>query len=126
MSRLKNLFKRNKSAPQPEQPAEAKQDARPTGTNADIANIPVTGMQRSNQGTYITSYSSMQPAPASSALSQQQTSSTISSSSSTVVDAAYTSKHGESQWKGKPNGQPYDKREELSEEDEDMWAKMAM
>lgn len=29
-------------------------------------------------------------------------------------------------WQGKPNGTAYDRREELTEEDEDMWARMAM
>lgn len=32
----------------------------------------------------------------------------------------------ESAWKGKPNGTAYDRREELTEEDEDMWARLAM
>lgn len=31
-----------------------------------------------------------------------------------------------SAWKGQPNGTAYDKRQELTEEDEDMWARMAM
>lgn len=31
-----------------------------------------------------------------------------------------------STWQGKPNGTAYDKRTELTEEDEDMWARMAM
>lgn len=31
-----------------------------------------------------------------------------------------------STWQGKPNGTAYDKREELTEEDEDMWARLAM
>ena len=50
----------------------------------------------------------------------------MSSTSRTAVDPKFVSRHGESQWQGKPNGQLYDKREELSAEDEDMWAKMAM
>lgn len=29
-------------------------------------------------------------------------------------------------WHGKPKGTPYDRREELTEADEDMWARMAM
>lgn len=32
----------------------------------------------------------------------------------------------QSAWEGKPNGTAYDRREELTEEDEDMWARMAM
>jgi len=86
----------------------------------------VAGMQRSTQGTYITSYVSTQSVPASYALDRKETSPTINSSASTAVDAAYTSHHGESQWKGKPVGQQYDKREELTPEDEDMWARLAM
>lgn len=31
-----------------------------------------------------------------------------------------------STWQGRPNGTAYDRREELTEEDEDMWARMAM
>lgn len=31
-----------------------------------------------------------------------------------------------STWQGKPNGTAYDRREELTEEDEDMWARLAM
>lgn len=31
-----------------------------------------------------------------------------------------------SAWQGKPNGTAYDKRQELTEEDEDMWARLAM
>lgn len=31
-----------------------------------------------------------------------------------------------SMWKGKPNGTEYDRRQELTEEDEDMWARLAM
>lgn len=40
------------------------------------------------------------------------------------------STHGQdvhkSTWQGKPNGTAYDRREELTVEDEDMWARMAM
>jgi hypothetical protein len=34
--------------------------------------------------------------------------------------------HATSTWKGKPNGTAYDRREELTEEDEDTWARMMM
>ncbi|KAL1852757.1 hypothetical protein Daus18300_012088 [Diaporthe australafricana] len=34
--------------------------------------------------------------------------------------------HPRSTWQGKPNGTAYDRREELTEADEDMWANLAM
>lgn len=40
------------------------------------------------------------------------------------TQAGYPDK--KSAWHGKPNGTVYDRREELSEEDEDMWARLAM
>lgn len=63
--------------------------------------------------------------------------STIASTDSTVVGGEdYYSPRDEkkqltpgthnSTWQGKPNGTTYDRREELTEEDEDMWARMAM
>ncbi|KAK5954848.1 hypothetical protein OHC33_004574 [Knufia fluminis] len=127
MSRFRSFFKRSKKPTQQlehEATSSSKQYGHVPETTTDIANLPVAGMQKSNQLTYITSYSSTEPS--SSVSTQRQTSSTLSSSASTAVDAAYVSRHGESQWRGKPIGQPYDRREELTEEDEDMWARMAM
>lgn len=39
---------------------------------------------------------------------------------------AYGHDAHKSTWQGKPNGTAYDRREELTEEDEDMWARLAM
>lgn len=38
----------------------------------------------------------------------------------------YGHEANKSTWQGKPNGTAYDRREELTEEDEDMWARLAM
>lgn len=89
-----------------------------------IGAMRVAGMQRSNQGTFVTSYTNTPVIPV--IHGQNTQSSSMSDSSKTAVDTSFVSRHGESQWKGKPNGRPYDRREELSPEDEDMWAKMSM
>lgn len=93
-------------------------------STTDIASLPVAGMQRSNHGTYMTTYNSTR-APLPSSRDSSDTS-TVSDSSRTAVDNTFISQNGDSVWKGKPTGKPYDKREELTEEDEDMWAKLAM
>lgn len=93
------------------------------GSNLEIAAMQVAGMQRNDRGTYITAHTAVRPEAKFSTVS---TTSTFSESSQTAVDQSFVSKHGESQWKGRPNGQAYDKREELSAEDKDTWARMAM
>lgn len=45
---------------------------------------------------------------------------------SATVSATPTAVNTGSTWQGKPNGTTYDRREELTEEDEDAWARMAM
>lgn len=93
---------------------------------AKIANIPVAGMQRSNQGTYITTHSSIASPYEESSRRQSSDASINSGSSKTAVEEVSAQGNGQSVWKGAVNGRQYDKREELTEEDEDMWAKMAM
>lgn len=90
----------------------------------NFATRPVAGMQRNSQGGYIATYTAVQPQ--SRLMPQSSDSSTDTDSSRTAVDNLLISKHGEGPWKGKPIGQMYDRREELTAEDEDMWAKMAM
>lgn len=52
---------------------------------------------------------------------------TVSSlGASTLVPNYAKGRTETSPWRGKPIGKPYDRREELTEEDEDMWARMAM
>lgn len=94
-------------------------------THINIAVIPAAGMQRSNQCTYITSYTST---TLSQDTSRSSTSnhSTTSDSSKTAVETNSSIGNGQSVWKGAPNGTTYDKREELTPEDEDMWANLSM
>ena len=105
MGRFRDLFRRSPKSfttiPN-SQTDQMKGEDINTNDGAVIAAMPVAGMQRSNQGTYITSYTSTHSgAP----LSQQETSSsTMSSTSRTAVDPKFVSRHGESQWQGKPNG----------------------
>ena len=95
--------------------------AKDCGVN--IANLSVAGMQRSNQANYVLSHTPARVAPVS---TKESNSTATTASSHTAVEDGFVSKHGESHWQGKPKGKIYDKREELSESDEDMWAKMAM
>lgn len=123
MGKFTDLFRRSAKQQKSQSPSLAYKSYE-NDSGRDIAAMQVAGMQRNNQSTYITTYTATQPEPT---LTAQSTTSTIDSNSSrTAVDPAFVSKHGESHWKGKPNGQHYDKREELSAEDEDAWARMAM
>ena len=115
---FRDIFRKNKG---PQQALSEKHGNLQTTTSNDFANIEVAGMQRTNQGTYTTTYSITK-------VPQKQLQPVISSlsSDSTAVDKKYVSKHGESTWQNQPKGKAYDKREELTEEDKDMWANMAM
>lgn len=90
-----------------------------------IAGLPAAGMQRSNQATYITTYTCPAPVQAASTRPTSDVS-FISDSSKTAVDDGPVPTTGQSVWKGAANGTTYDKREELTPEDEDMWANLAM
>jgi hypothetical protein len=93
-------------------------------SSSDIASIRAAGMQRSNQGTYITTHGPARHGEFSRRHSFD--SSIVSDSSKTAVEKNAVPVNNTSVWKGAANGRQYDKREELSPEDEDMWAKMAM
>lgn len=113
-----------------------------------IAQIPVAGMRRTTApgaggtSSFVTTYQTIQN-PAQPPVSPAATSdgsqpktmpsqSTISSTNTTVVGTVEYYAHDEeklaanSTWQGKPKGTPYDRREELTQEDQDMWARMAM
>lgn len=110
-----------------------------------IAQMPVPGMRRTtgpgNVSSYMSSYETMQsPGRSASSWNQSTTTdsrTTISSGDTTMVDNTHyihpdkevpihARVSAKGAWQGKPNGTPYDRREELTEEDEDMWARMAM
>lgn len=111
-----------------------------------ISAIPVSGMKRTadpgNMG-YVTSYQTTQaPNPSSSSgagpsvtkdgeRNQNYDGSTNGDATLVGYGVEVDKLHGGelktgSTWQGKPNGTVYDKRQELSEEDEDMWARLAM
>lgn len=95
-----------------------------SASSSDIASLPVAGMQRSNQGTYILTHTAARNQD----LSRRQSCdiSVDSDSSKTAVEKIAVPVNTTSVWKSAAKGTQYDKREELTEEDEEMWAKMAM
>lgn len=134
MVHFRDLFKRaKKQTVQREEPwtSESKlsvkysENAISPATGLNIVAVPVAGMQRSNQGTYMTTYTNTTLSQSISRNSCSDTS-TTSDSSKTAVEVESISANGPSIWKGAPNGTAYDKREELTPEDEDMWANLAM
>lgn len=105
--------------------AEHSEYASSQASHPSIAGMSAAGMQRSNQGTFVTTYI---PSTQSQNVARRSSSdiSTVSDSSKTAVEKGAIATNEKSTWKGTPNGTAYDRREELTAEDEDMWAKMAM
>lgn len=116
-----------------------------------IAQMPVAGMRRTTapgagaSSSFVTTYQTVQnprqhPAPpigsartdANNLPKTMPSQSTLSSNDTTMIGTAEHCAHDDkklpanSTWQGKPKGTPYDRREELTEEDQDAWARMAM
>lgn len=105
-----------------------------------IAQIPVAGMRRTTApggGAYVASYQTAQhpnPRASPSAPKTMPSNSTMASSHDTTVvgvEEHFAPRDDKmapaaAPWQGKPTGTPYDRRTELTEEDEDTWARMAM
>ncbi|KAH8785199.1 hypothetical protein F5883DRAFT_83941 [Diaporthe sp. PMI_573] len=108
-----------------------------------IAQLQVGGMRRTRGGSsYLPSYESTQTSGASSsgwtrpsyASVDATTMTSYGHDSNTTLHTTEKKdmhfpgprQHATSTWKGKPNGTAYDRREELTEEDEDTWARMMM
>ncbi|KKY39631.1 hypothetical protein UCDDA912_g00335 [Diaporthe ampelina] len=109
-----------------------------------IAKFQVGGMRRARGGpSYLPSYESTQtPTGASSSgwtrpsygSVGETTMSSYGHDGDTAPDTAENKdmhvpghrQHARSTWQGKPNGTAYDRREELTEEDESMWARLSM
>lgn len=114
----------------------------------EISQIQVGGIRRTpGAGTYISSYHSSSQYPRSVAAastvvpteaddrraSRQTDATLVADAEQPYVDAEQGWKKNTtgyntttSMWKGKPNGTEYDRRQELTEEDEDTWARLAM
>lgn len=127
MGKLKAFFSRSSKDEKADKSLEdTKGIAQPNisqGSDVDIASLPAAGMQRSSQAPYVLSHVANGASPS---ITNASTSSDATASSLTAVNKNFVSKNGESHWQGKPKGKAYDKREELSAEDEEMWAKMSM
>lgn len=108
-----------------------------------IAQMQVGGMRRTRgESPYLPSYESTQTSGASSSgWSQprygsvdQTTMSSYGHDDDTMLGTTEKKdmhapghrQHARSTWQGKPNGTAYDRREELTEVDEDMWARLSM
>lgn len=109
-----------------------------------IAQFQVGGMRRTRDGSsYLSSYESTQTSGASSSgwtrpsyASAGATTMTSYGHDSNTTALGMTEKrdmhypghhqHSTSTWQGKPNGTAYDRRQELTEEDEDTWARLMM
>lgn len=111
----------------------------------EIAQIPVSGMNRTpGPGQTSCFISSYQPAPSkgpnaaegtqSGAKGDPAANAETDTTDDTLVGSTiniekkdgYGHDTNKSTWQGKPNGTVYDRRTELTEEDEDTWARMAM
>ncbi|KAJ9156658.1 hypothetical protein NKR23_g1228 [Pleurostoma richardsiae] len=110
--------------------------------NAEIAQKQVAGIRRAAGQGYVSAYPSRTAGPDD--WEAQQAAARRRAGGQTNYDQTTMSSYGteakllgdgkvpqrrpaqESAWKGKPVGKQYDRREELTEEDEDMWARMAM
>ncbi|KAJ4418706.1 hypothetical protein N0V82_005377 [Gnomoniopsis sp. IMI 355080] len=115
----------------------------------EIAQIPVSGMLRTpgpgQTSSYISSYQPVQskgpnaagrnPSQNAGREAQGAANADTDTTDDTLVGSAADSEKKEggyghdankSTWQGKPNGTVYDRRTELTEEDEDMWARLAM
>ncbi|ROV88668.1 hypothetical protein VPNG_10313 [Cytospora leucostoma] len=125
-------------ASQPQRPASSHSETPPTTFQQqarEIAKIQVGGMRRTagagGASSHLSSYAPSQPTgPPSSILEQRTVHTTHSSYASgsdekkdLQFDANGAAKATD---QGKPNGTTYDHRQKLSEEDEDMWARLAM
>jgi hypothetical protein len=108
-----------------------------------IAQFQVGGMRRNRGGSsYLPSYESTQISGASSsgwtrpsyASVDATTITSYGNDSNTTLPTADKKdmhlpgprQHATSTWQGKPNGTAYDRREELTEDDEDTWARLMM
>lgn len=123
-------------ATSPSPPTTFQQQAR------HIAQFQVGGMRRTRGGSsYLPSYESTQTSGASSSgwtrpygSMDQTTMSSYGHDGDTALDTTEKKdmpvpghrQHARSTWQGKPNGTAYDRREELTEEDESMWARLSM
>lgn len=149
---LSSLFRRSKSTKQhhslaSQQPHPSQPSSSFHAQAQRIAQIPVSGISRTHIGTtssYLPTSQAVHPRgpyatgrdPANfGGYGRVDTFSTVDSTGDTLlgsnVDLGKKGGYGGQEsdkgaWQGKPNGTPYDRREELTEEDEDMWARMAM
>lgn len=102
----------------------------------EIAQIQVAGMRRTAGSGYVPAYANRTAGPDPDAVSSSRPydQMTVSSYGGTNGMAwgsedkyeKHQQPQADSAWRGKPIGKQYDRREELTEEDEDMWARMAM
>lgn len=97
----------------------------------EIAQIQVAGMRRTAGSGYVPAYAHRTTGPDPDAVSSRPYDQTTVSSYGINGKAWGEDKYEkqpqtDSAWRGKPVGKQYDRREELTEEDEDMWARMAM
>ena len=97
----------------------------------EIAQIQVAGMRRTAGGGYVHAYANRTAGPDPDAITSRPYDQTTVSSYGTNGKAWGEDKYekqprADSAWRGKPIGKQYDRREELTEEDEDMWARIAM
>ncbi|KAG6358986.1 hypothetical protein INS49_012506 [Diaporthe citri] len=125
-------------ATSPSPPTTFQQQAR------QIAQFQVGGMRRTRGGSsYLPSYESTQTSGGVSSSGwtrpsygsvDQTTMSSYGHDGDTALDTTEKKdmhvpghrQHARSTWQGKPNGTAYDRREELTEEDESMWARLSM
>lgn len=128
-------------------PATSPSPAPPTTTTFQqqarhIAQFQVGGMRRTRGGSsYLPSYESTQTSGASSSgwtrpygSVDETTMSSVGYDGDTAPDTTEKKdmpapghrQQVRSTWQGKPNGTAYDRREELTEEDESMWARLSM
>ncbi|KAK2615519.1 hypothetical protein N8I77_002269 [Diaporthe amygdali] len=132
--------------PQLQAPATSPSQAAASNFNQQarqIAQFQVGGMRRTRgTSSYLTSYESTQTSGASSSAwtrpsygsVDQTTMSSYGHDGDNALDADekkdmhanHHRQHARSTWQGKPNGTAYDRREELTEQDEDMWARLSM
>lgn len=84
-------------------------------SSSDSSSVPAAYMQISKQGTYFITHTR-----------QSHDTSIDSGSSKTAVEENAIPTNTTSVWKSAAKGTQYDKREELTEEDEEMWARLAM
>ncbi|KAI3399604.1 hypothetical protein diail_6243 [Diaporthe ilicicola] len=111
-----------------------------------IAQMQVGGMRRTREASsYLTSYESTAPTTGAASSAAAWTQPSYASVDQTTLSsyghdgdtapgtgekkdmhASGPRQNTKSTWQGKPNGTAYDRREELTEEDEDMWARLCL